>query len=212
VREQLANKYIRGRGIEIGGLHNPLSVPLGALVSYVDRYSLGTLNTVSDVRPVQNELIVDDAERLDHFKDDSLDFIIGNHVLEHCHDFIGTLYRWYNVLTKEGIIYAAIPDKDFTFDKPRKVTPLAHLIRDYEVGYEQNDPEHYREWHYEVDNLRGQELEDRVKLDIELRANIHFHVWDRKAQIELIDYFKTMFEVLENPQHGAEIIWILRKK
>ena len=36
-RESVANAYIKGNGIEIGALHNPLKVSPAAHVKYVDR-------------------------------------------------------------------------------------------------------------------------------------------------------------------------------
>jgi SAM-dependent methyltransferase len=166
----------------------------------------------ADVKVKQLEIIVDDAENLDKFDSDSLDFIIANHVLEHCHDPIGTLLTWADRLKSGGVVYAAVPDKEHTFDKPRAVTELAHLVSDYLDGYAEGDKEHYREWHYIIDGLRGKELDDRVQECINTRANIHFHVFDRAAMVALFDFVGDAFEVLESAQHGAEIIWVLRKK
>ena len=42
-REALAAHYLRGHGIEIGALHNPLKVPRRAHVSYVDRMAVPDL-------------------------------------------------------------------------------------------------------------------------------------------------------------------------
>ncbi len=36
-RARIAAMYLQGEGIEIGGLHNPLDVPPGVRVRYVDR-------------------------------------------------------------------------------------------------------------------------------------------------------------------------------
>lgn len=206
MRDQLAAKYIRGSGIEIGGRHFPLPVLPGIKVAYVDHVE----DPESKVKA-----IIDDAEKLEMFEPGSLDFIIANHVLEHCHDPIGTLSVWHDRLNTGGIAYIALPDKDHTFDKPRAVTPLQHLIDDYYHGSARGDVLHYAEWHYHVDGLRGKVLDERVRIDIESRANIHFHVWDRAAMEALFDRVDRghgWFEILEEHQNGAEIIWILRKR
>ena len=42
-REAVAAHYIKGTGLEIGALHNPLKVPSGATVHYVDRMPVAEL-------------------------------------------------------------------------------------------------------------------------------------------------------------------------
>ena len=212
IRESLADKYIRGRGIEIGGRHCPLSVPRGALVAYIDRLSLDELKNDPDVKVVENEIIIDDAEKLDKIEDSSLDFIIANHVFEHTRNPLGTLEVWHNRLRTGGIVYAAIPEKTQTFDATRSVTEFDHLIKDYQDGPETDDEEHYREWFSHIDKLEGDVLEAKVKQSVSEKANIHFHVWDRAAIRELWQWTREqkMFELVEQVTNGGEEICILR--
>src|SRR5207249_5036937 len=42
-REAIARRYLRGTGIEIGALHNPLRLPRGVDVRYVDRMTVPEL-------------------------------------------------------------------------------------------------------------------------------------------------------------------------
>lgn len=214
MRKRLADKYIRGRGIEIGGLHCPLEVPIGALVTYVDRLPPEEAHPDVLAQVKVKNVVIDDAENLDHFPINSLDFIIANHVFEHCHNSIGTLYTWQETLRPGGIVFAAVPDKDHTFDKPRAVTKLQHLIDDWDKGHEQGDGEHYREWLSLIDKVQEPELTKRVEQCLRERANIHFHVWDQPAMREFLSYIqhtKRYFELVEFAPHGAEVIWILRK-
>ncbi|MFA5871108.1 MAG: hypothetical protein WC858_00125 [Parcubacteria group bacterium] len=83
----ITNLYIKGKGIEIGALHNPLIVPESAKVKYVDRM------TVFDLREHYSELssldlvivdIICDGEKLEKIENDSQDFVIANHFFEHC--------------------------------------------------------------------------------------------------------------------------------
>src|SRR5512137_1946907 len=130
-RYSLASLYLRGEGIEIGALHNPLKVAPGAKVRYVDRMS------VSDLRNQYPELsgkklvpvdMVADGELLESIGDDSQDFVIANHFVEHCQNPLLAIENMMRVLRPEGILYLALPDKRYTFDRGRPVTPLAHLI------------------------------------------------------------------------------------
>lgn len=211
MRKELADKYIRGRGIEIGGLHNPLPIPLGAKVTYVDR--LPPDQAHPDVTGKVQNVVIDDAEKLENFELDSLDFIIANHVIEHCRDPIRALIVWANHLTPLGIVFAAVPEKTQTFDAPRAITKIEHLIADHQIGLENNsrDAEHYREWLSIIDKVQEPELTKRVEQCLKDRANIHFHVWDERAMLELLAYMGQVFEIVEFVKNGAEIIWILRK-
>lgn len=129
----LVKKNIYGHGIETGALYNPLWVLLNMEVKYVYRYSkstliskyleLGKLNLI-------NVNIVDDGEKLSTIPDNSLDFIIYNHMLEHCQNPIGTIRNHIVKLKRGGILYYAIPNKNFTFDKLRKLTNFKHLLND----------------------------------------------------------------------------------
>ena len=121
----LANRYLEGRGLEIGALHHPLPVPRSVQVRYVDRLS------VADLRSHYPELaslplvpldLIDDGETLTMVPDGSQDFVIANHFLEHCEDPIKTLGTFFRVLRPGGILYLAVPEKHHTFDRDRPVT------------------------------------------------------------------------------------------
>lgn len=200
MRTQLSHKYIRGYGIEVGGRHCPLPILEGINVIYVD---------ICEDPESKVKVIIDDAEELRQFNSDSLDFIIANHVLEHCHNPIGTISVWREKLKMGGIAFIALPDKEQTFDKPRPCTTLAHMIIDNHYDRRHGDIQHYGEWHYFIDGLRGKELEDRVAVDVEKNANIHFHVFDLSTMKLLFDYVSPLFKVLESVQNGAEVIWML---
>lgn len=217
VREKLAEKYIRGAGIEIGGRHCPLKVPAGVKVTYVD---LETTEESAKAEPhlgVKHlDIVIDDAEGLDRFENNSLDFIIANHVLEHCHDTLGTLMVWAQRLKSGGIAYIALPDKEQSFDKPRPTTSLQHMIEDFDSNTFDGDVIHYTEWHYLIDGMRGKALEDRVALDISANTNIHFHVFDEAVMMMLFEFVEKSpqhlgLKIAEKMRNGSEVIWILRK-
>src|SRR5262245_21139289 len=136
-RAAIARMYLRGSGIEIGALHRPLRVPPHVAVRYVDRLSTDDLPrqypTLADhdLVPVG---IIDDGERLASLADRSQDFVIANHFLEHCEDPLGALLNFLRVLRDGGVLFLTVPDKRYTFDRDRPVTPLPHLIADHECG------------------------------------------------------------------------------
>jgi SAM-dependent methyltransferase len=148
-RKELAAEFLRGDGIEIGGLHLAITMPPGARVRYVDRMTVPELRAhypeLADWDLVQVD-IVDDGEMLATIEDDSVDFIIANHFLEHCEDPIRTIETHLRKLRPAGILYYAVPDKRYTFDFRRPRTQLQHVVNDHDNGPEASRSEHYVEW------------------------------------------------------------------
>src|ERR1700754_2681666 len=148
-RTAFANSYLLGEGIEIGPLHQPMALPPHAHARYVDRL------TSPDLRRKSPELVdwdlpdvdmVDDGETLATIAAESQDFIIANHFLEHTENPIGTIETHLGKLRPGGVLFYAVPDKRFTFDFRRPVTPIEHMVADHEEGPERSRAGHFREW------------------------------------------------------------------
>lgn len=217
MRESLSFQYITGSGIEIGGLHYPLSVNPGVDVTYVDLMPSDSLQkSFPEVEVKKNPIVIDSAETLATFKNESQDFVIANHVFEHCENPIGTWRNWVRVLKSNGIIYAAIPDKRFTFDKKRAITSFEHLIADDEIGPDGSLRSHYEDWfrNSELEGRPEPEVQKRVEEALKTRNNIHFHVWDFDAIVHMFSQIHAhvpgykMLQIIEN---GWEVIVIARK-
>jgi SAM-dependent methyltransferase len=181
-RLYLSKKYIRGSGLEIGALHNPLRLFNGANVLYVDRKTVDELR--SDYPKLKHYSlvdvdIIDDGERLNTLWDSSVDFVIANHFLEHCEDPIMTLETFIRVLRPGGILFLAVPDKRHTFDKDRSLTNLEHLIADHRFGPMISRENHFKEYEECV-------AREPVKRD----CSIHYHVWTKKEIAELLSYLE----------------------
>jgi O-antigen biosynthesis protein len=219
VRTEIADRYLRGKGIEIGALHSPLNVSSQAIVRYVDRMSVSALRLQYPElqhKPLVEVDIIDDGETLTTIEDNSQDFVIANHLIEHCQDPISTLQTYVRVIKPGGIVYLAVPDKRYTFDRDRPVTPLEHLIRDYKEGPEESKLAHFEEYVRMVDRVPANTLSDRLTdLVINLDYSIHFHVWTPDAFTEFLHYCQQEFagafaiELMQSNQ--SEFIAILRK-
>jgi SAM-dependent methyltransferase len=218
-RETIAAHYLRGAGLEIGALHRPLRMPPGALVRFVDMAPAETLrNRFPEVGHVTSPDIVDDGETLRTIADASQDFVVANHFLEHTEDPFSTLRTFLRVLKPGGFIFMAIPDKRWTFDAPRPVTDLAHLLRDYREGPETSRSGHYDEWLRIIDGFSGDVLEERRAAFIRDRVNIHFHVWTID---EMSEMFAAARRELALPLEiklcyadppNLEVVWVLQKE
>jgi len=63
--------------------------------------------------------------------DESMDFIVNSHVLEHFDNPVGAILEWVRVIKPGGVIFMIIPHKERTFDATRDRTTLQHLVDDY---------------------------------------------------------------------------------
>jgi SAM-dependent methyltransferase len=217
-RAAIADKYLKGSGIEIGALHSPLKAPPSASVKYVDRMSVPDLRKqypeLNDLELVDTD-IIDDGERLDSVRDSTQDFVIANHFIEHCQNPLKALSNMLRVLREGGLLYLAVPDKRFTFDVDRPVTPLDHILRDFEEGGEWSRRRHFEEWARFVNKKDGAEVEERADELMGIDYSIHFHAW---TQLEMFEFILALdrklglrFDVEAFFKNGEECIFILRK-
>lgn len=65
-------------------------------------------------------------------EDNSVDFVISSHVIEHFYDPVKTMKEWLRVTRPGGYVYIIAPHKERTFDKDRPRTTLAELIDRHE--------------------------------------------------------------------------------
>lgn len=224
-RVVLADRFLFGEGLEIGPLHQPLAIPQHARARYVDRMKTEDLQReypeLADWNLTEVD-VVDDGESLATVPAASQDFIIANHFLEHCEDPIGTIETHLAKLNPGGVLFYAVPDKRYTFDFRRPVTPLEHMVADHEQGPERSRSEHYREWATLVDETpdtdgetpeewavrRARELEDA-------KYSIHMHVWTQaeflKLVLELRERSGDAFDIEVAARSAIEFIVVLRK-
>lgn len=227
-RQRMAAR-LQGDGIEIGALNAPLAVPEGARVTYVDRLDIEQLRhhyPELDAVRLQSPAVTAEAEDLRPFADGSLDFVIGNHLVEHVEDPIRALREFLRVLRPGGLLYLAIPDSRATFDSERPLTSVEHLIDEYRFGAERNRADHYREYvdkvHFvAIPELRATtSLDDMVAAFMSMNYSIHFHVWQSEAFLEFLyaakaeaslDFELVAFAPREDNEHDNEFILLLAK-
>jgi len=218
-RARIARRYLSGRGIEIGALHNPLEVPPGAQVQYVDRIPLAELRRQYPdfkKRALVDVDILDDGETLATFPDATQNFVIANHFLEHCQNPIGALKNMLRVLRPNGVLFLSVPDMRHSFDKDRPATELAHVERDYREGPEWSRWPAVEEFVRLVNKIDDPEAARR-QVDAYLRTGyaIHYHAWTEWEIMEILLYLRRQLQLplrVEMINHyGPEFVFILRK-
>jgi SAM-dependent methyltransferase len=229
--EKLFSNYLNGAGVEIGALDNPMKVPYGAKVLYVDHLNKCSLRKhypeMKHVDIVDVDVVAS-VETLDStFPLESLDFVIANHIIEHLSDPLGALKQFHRVLRVGGILHLAVPDRRATFDRDRPRTLLSHCIQDHEVSSEMQRAErdilHYKEWVAKVPKYYSREQRDYQSNFGQLwedRYSIHLHVWEPNDWPEIINYLGKInhpyslldFSNVFCSEQRNEFVIILRKE
>lgn len=127
---KLAHKYLDGlKGIEIGGsAHNPFNLDTKN-VDYTD--DMDTVFKQAEFKMCREKMPVDIVASGDDLpiEDESVDFVISSHTIEHIFDPIKALKEWYRVIKKGGYILTIAPITEFVPDEKRPTTTLDELIK-----------------------------------------------------------------------------------
>ncbi|MBK8944989.1 MAG: methyltransferase domain-containing protein [Ignavibacteriae bacterium] len=219
MRIVLSEKYLNGRGIEIGAFHAPVPLKEGCSADYVDKVDIDTLKRWMPETKEQYCIyptVIEDGEKLSSLPSNSYDFLIANHMLEHTENVFRTIENHIRVVKENGFIFYALPDKRYTFDKDRELTPYEHLKFEYYNGPEKHRIEHYKEFGRIVSKVTDEALlELYVKNHLDENRDIHFHVWQYNTFLDQIlkwiDETNLNIELVEHSQNGIEFIMIFRK-
>lgn len=181
----------RGKGLEIGALHKPFD--LDASVTYLDRY-----RTVELIAAYKDDPRVDSvvqvqiawpSHKYPFLDDNAFDFVISSHVLEHVPNPGRQLEEWLRVTRPGGIVYLVVPDKNFCFDRRREVTPISHLIAEYDSDVQVTTLDHYEDFilgTHEEDNIHRDISEAYIRRCFERQTSIHVHTFTAKSLRELL--------------------------
>jgi SAM-dependent methyltransferase len=221
-----AARFLRGDGIEIGGAHLPIPVDTRCCrIQYVDRMSATEIAALfpelDGYSIVETDILCNVQHKgLGIFGDETLDFVIASHLIEHLPNPLGFLEECQRVLQTNGILYLVVPDKNYTFDRTRDVTPLVHLVEDFKHDTREVDEHHLEDW---LRHIRGTAIPDdpaekqRV-FEWELKRTIHTHVWTWEGVVEFVRHLMlnegVSWELCEFylPKKGQdEVILVLRK-
>jgi SAM-dependent methyltransferase len=216
-RDDLAFRYLRGDGIEIGAFNAPLRVPASARVRYVDHASADQLRELyadeldMHGRPLVVPDVVDEGERLGTFADESLDFVVANHMLEHVEDPISALHHFLRVLRPGGVLFLTLPDPRHNFDRDRPRTSVEHLLRDHRDGPEASRREHHEEWARFIEGVPEDRLAQRADEFAAEGARHHFHVWELDGFLALLSAIQPPADIEAAQATEKEFAVILRK-
>ena len=223
-KTRLADAHLRGEGVEFGALHQPLEVDTSrCVVHYADRLSREeAFATFPELRAyegfVDPDILIDlDRSDLSELGDRGFDFFIANDVIEHLANPVRFLQSIHDVMKPGAVLFLSVPDRDYTFDMDRDVTPFEHLWDEYERGVTTVDNAHVREFARQTRLAtipRNPLLRGRVYRR-ERERSIHVHVWTKASFEEFLaeacDRLHLDFEIIDRGQSEHATVYVLRR-
>jgi len=171
----LAHKLLDGlRGLEIGGsAHNPFGLKT-LNVDYTDDYT--TVFKKQEIELAGEYLKVDVVASGDDlpFKDNTVDFVICSHVIEHFYDPVKTILEWLRVVKPGRYVFIIAPHRDRIGEMAGPRTLPAEIIDRHEHPNppKVDDHRHYSCWetqdfvgfcrHYGWKIMAVQDVDDKV--------------------------------------------------
>jgi SAM-dependent methyltransferase len=202
-QSHFANK----RGVEIGGPSKIFSanriLPVYPIAQSIDNcnftdFAIWDAKVEPDGpydvpgKPLGRQFICEGTD-LRLFENESYDFVLSSHALEHMANPIKALHEWMRILKKGGVLLLCLPDRDKTFDHLRPATSLEHMVQDYNRGVGEDDPTHHEEVVRETDTrLQSATYPTEVwayrnRSNLETRI-MHHHVFTMESATALADY------------------------
>ena len=192
-------------GLEIGGPSRLWAtghfLPVYAACQYIDGCNFAT-KTVWEGRireglyrcegaHGEGRQYIADAVDLAIFREFSYDFVLSCHCLEHIANPIRALKEWMRVLRSGGFFILAVPHRDGLLPFLRPVTPLVHILDDYERNVAEHDMTHLEELIQANTKLKDtaskQHERDTLLRNFEHRM-MHHHCFDPILLVSLVDY------------------------
>ena len=228
IRSWLA-RHLEGDGIEIGALSAPLELTGNARVSrvrYVDRFPKAELLLLfpelqADAGKIREpDVLCEIIEGLPAFADDSLDFVIACHLIEHLPDPVHFLRESWRVLRAGGRLFLAVPDRRYTEqDLKRELTTLEHLLDDHRRAVRTVEDHHLAEFVIADGRVVPADPRERERLFAHERArSIHVHVWEGRTFAQFLEHciatwvpFTVTARSAPRRNERGEILYVLEK-
>jgi SAM-dependent methyltransferase len=149
-----------------------------------------------------------EGNELSKIADNSYDFILSCHNLEHFANPLRAVAEWKRVLKYGGVMLLILPDRRFTFDRRRSVTSFEHLKQDYHDNIGEDDLTHLEEILLLHDTKldppakNPEFFKERSLNNFENRC-LHHHVFDHELLTEIFRYFEIepIFAGFAQPYH-----------
>ena len=206
-----AEPLIRGKaGLEIGGPSDTFNwekMPLYRSIRRLDNCNFSAQNAWTHQangieRPKGNDFIAD-GSGLTSVPDDTYDFVLSCHNLEHLANPVKALKEWQRVTRPGGALILVVPNYRYTFDHRRTPTKVEHMLRDYDLGTPESDMTHLEEilkkHDLSLDPGAGsfEAFRERSRKNFENRC-LHHHVFNKSNMRRLLKRLRMKVLVVES--------------
>jgi len=197
------------KGLEIGGpskiFQDGNIIPVYSIVGDLDcctfssetiwegKLQAGQNFAYSKSRP-KGQQFFNEASDLKSIPDESYDFILASHVLEHTANPLKTIKEWVRVLRKGGALVVIVPNRKTTFDHKRSVTTFEHLLEDFQNNIGEDDLTHLEyvlaNHDLELDLPAGDFASFKKRCEDNFKNRcLHHHVFDENLMTTILKYF-----------------------
>ena len=191
-------------GLEIGGpsdvfSHRYSPLPIYKAVSSLDNcdtaektvWATHSGNYTFHPDKAPGKTIICDGSELSVVADNSYDFILSSHNLEHLANPIKALKEWQRITRPGGGLILVLPFYEKTFDHRRKPTPVSHMLDDFISAVKEDDLTHLPEilelHDLSMDLAAGNAEAFRSRsLDNFTNRCLHHHVFNEANSRELL--------------------------
>ena len=217
-RGRRAFRLCRGFGLEIGALHDPFDLDARVLrLDRMDREGLrrwyGDDPRAARIRRVD---VVAARPPYDFFCDGVFDFVVSSHVLEHMPNPGLAVEEWLRIARPGGVVFAVIPNREKTFDRPRATTPPEVMLAAWEAREPDAPLAQYRDYclNRELEAGEARRTEEEIRALHAIQESIHVYTWTpdsaRAFFAALAPRLGARLELLE--ASGIDIHIALRKE
>lgn len=193
-----------GHGLEIGGpsgiFRDAGALPLYRYVGLLDNcvfaaetiWAKGSATFSYHPQKPSGLNSIKDGTDLSGIPDETYDFILSSHALEHIANPIRALKEWIRVVKVGRALIIVLPNYRLTFDRRRAPTPIGHMLDDYVTQVTEADDTHLLEnlqlRDYSRDpNCDGpEEFRRMASENLKYRA-LHHHVFNEQNSRELLE-------------------------
>lgn len=149
----LAHKHCQGKGIEIGAAaHNPFGLENCLFLANKERVEFWRQSEISMCGKYIEPDMYGDAENIP-LEDNTLDYVLSSHVIEHVPNPIKAFFEWNRVLKDQGIVFMIFPKRD---SDPQDVNRPISKISDFYNQYKNPQPltdEHCHIWIFTLETM-----------------------------------------------------------
>ena len=216
--ETMKPHFQRKSGLEFGGPSSIFSanhlIPIYEIVGSITNCNFAQQTIWTSKKdhlrfgaPLQRQLIVEACNAFG-IANDSYDFVVASHVLEHVANPLRALQEWKRIVKPSGTILVVVPHRAGMFDHRRPFTTFDHVKADFESNVTEMDLTHLSEilelHDLELDPPAGSpaQFRERCLRNFSTRA-MHHHVFSSELLVEMFSSLQMQILniAVEHPYH-----------